>query len=228
MSEIVVRNTRPEDFGAIADLCSAVYRNEPPWTGPTLASHLAIFPDGQFVAEEQPGGRILGMAASLIVLRDDYERHGNWREFTDSGMFTNHDPDARTLYGAEVMVHPESQGMGIGRKIYAARRSLVQRLGLLRIRAGARLRGYRESAPEMTAEEYVLKVVRGELRDPTLTFQLKQEFRVLYVVENYLRFDKASQGFAAVIEWINPEVAKHEDYAGRDPRFSGPYDEKLK
>ena len=79
------------------------------------------------------------MAASLIVLWDDYDMTSSWRDFTEHGTFRNHDPKGRTLYGAEVMVHPDEQGRGIGKKLYAARRELVRRMGLLRIRAGARL-----------------------------------------------------------------------------------------
>lgn len=225
MNTILVRNTRPEDFGAIASLSQAVYPNEKPWSPTALARHLEVFPEGQFVAVEQATGRILGMAASLIVLWDDYGQHGNWREFTSAGTFSNHDPSGRTLYGAEVMVQPRAQGMGVGQRIYAARRDLVRRLGLLRIRAGARLRGYHKHAARMSADQYVLKVVKGKLRDPTLTFQLKQGFRVLYVVKDYLTYDEPSRGYAAVIEWLNSEVATHPDYDGRDPRFSGPYDQ---
>jgi GNAT superfamily N-acetyltransferase len=129
-------------------------------------------------------------------------------------MFTNHDPKGRTLYGAEVMVHPSMQRRGVGKKIYQARRDLIQRLGLLRIRAGGRLNGYFKYAEEMSAEEYVKRVINGELKDPTLSFQLKEGFSVLAVVPNYLPHDKESLGFAAIIEWINPLVAKPEDYSG--------------
>jgi GNAT superfamily N-acetyltransferase len=160
------------------------------------------------------------MAASLIVLWDDYDLKASWRDFTDHGMFTNHDPEqGRTLYGAEVMVRPSLQSRGVGKKLYKARRALVERLGLLRIRAGARLRGYHRYANRMSAEEYVIEVVNGELRDPTLSFQLKHGFHVLAVVPDYLHHDPESLGYAAVIEWINDAVAKPEDYAGRNPRF---------
>ncbi len=160
------------------------------------------------------------MAASLIVLWDDYEIMSSWRDLTDRGMFTNHDPErGRTLYGAEVMVRPASQSAGIGRKLYKARRDLAERLGLLRIRAGARLRGYHRFAGRLSAEDYVIKVIHGELRDPTLSFQLKHGFEVLAVVPDYLRHDEESLGFAALIEWINKKAAKAEHYAGRDPRF---------
>jgi hypothetical protein len=120
------------------------------------------------------------------------------------------------------MVHPNLQGSGIGRQLYQARRDLVRRLRLLRIRAGARLRGYHRYADCMSSEDYVKAVVRGELKDPTLTFQLRQRFRVLAVVANYLRHDPASLGYAAIIEWINHEVAKPRDYAARDTRFRRP------
>ena len=160
------------------------------------------------------------MTASLIVRWDDYEITDNWRDFTSRGMFTNHDPaGGHTLYAAEIMVLPSLQGKGIGKKLYAARRKLVERLKLLRIRAGGRLRGYHRFSEHMSPEEYVLRVVHGELSDPTLSFQLKQGYRVLAVTHGYLQNDPESLGYAAVIEWLNPKVAKPEDYAGRSPRF---------
>ena len=204
-SGIYVRNTRVEDFDAVIALTRRVYPASQPWNRDQLASHLKVFPAGQFVAVD--GLRVVGMAASLIVLWDDYEFDSNWRDFTAGGMFTNHDPEhGRTLYGAEVMVDPDLQGRGVGTRLYDARRELVVGLGLRRIRAGARLRGYHRVAGSMTAEQYVAKVVSGEITDPTLSFQINRGFRVLTVVSGYLRHDPESLGFAALIEWINPDA----------------------
>jgi ribosomal protein S18 acetylase RimI-like enzyme len=217
---VFVRNTRIEDFAGIIEMCREVYPESPPWNAAQLESHLRIFPEGQFVAIEFPTQRVVGMAASLIVCWDDYAMGDNWRDFTDHGMFTNHDPvNGRTLYAAEVMVRPHTQGRGVGKKLYAARRVLVRRLKLLRIRAGARLRGYHRYAHRMSAEEYVMRVIRKELSDRTLSFQLHQGFRVLAVVRGYLMHDPESLGHAAVIEWLNRWVARPEDYAAGDPRF---------
>lgn len=217
---VVVRNTRPDDFDQIIALCRRVYPHSRPWARELLASHLDLFPEGQFVAEDTATGKVVGMAASLIIDWDGYAVSGTWADFTGQGYFTNHDPiHGRTLYGAEVMVDPDTQGMGIGKKIYKARFDLCRRLNLRRIRAGARLRGYHAYADRMSPEEYVVKVVNGEIGDPTLSFQLKQGFRVIAVVKGYLRDDPSSQGYAAVIEWINHSVAQRRDYAGRDPRF---------
>ena len=205
---VTVRQTTADDFEGIIRLSSEVYVGAPGWTRNGLASHLAVFPEGQFVAVRDGTGDVVGMSASLIVKWDDYDIDTSWREFTASGLFTNHDPEhGRTLYGAEVMVSPQLQGEGIGKQLYEARRELAVRLGLLRIRAGARLRGYHEHAQRMTAAEYVTAVERGEIGDPTLTFQLRRGFRVIGVVADYLRHDPESLGYAAVIEWVNPEVA---------------------
>lgn len=213
-----VRNTEPGDFAGIIELTRLVYPSSPSWTGEQLASHYRVFPQGQFVCVEMESGRVVGMAASLVVLWDDYDMSSSWRDFTDAGRFTNHNPNGRTLYGAEVMVHPGLQGSGIGTMLYDARRALAQRLGLLRIRAGARLRGYHKYADRMTPERYVQAVVREEIKDPTLTFQLHRGYHVLAVVKGYLRHDPESLGYAAVIEWINPAVATAADYPPRSSK----------
>lgn len=209
---IRTRRTRAADFPGIIALTREVYPGSKPWSEAQIASHLEIFPKGQLVAEDLATDEIVGMAASLIVFWEDYDMNASWRDFTAAGMFTNHDPAmGRTLYGAEVMVKPGRQGEGIGGLLYNARRKIAQRFELLRTRAGARLRGYGEHADTMSPEEYVKRVVKGELTDPTLTFQLHRGFRVLDVVRGYLRDDPESRGYAAVIEWLNPEVATPED-----------------
>ena len=217
---IVVRNTMPADFGAIRSLSEVVYPGTPTWTHAQLASHHSVFPEGQFIAIDESTGTVVGMAASLIVWWNDYEMTSSWRDFTGGGMFTNHDPvRGRTLYGAEIMVHPSRQGTGVGKKLYEARRALTIERGLLRIRAGARLRNYHLHADTLDPEEYVIKVVRSELGDPTLSFQLKRGFVVIAVVSNYLRHDPESLGHAAVIEWLNPAVATAEDYSSRPAKY---------
>ena len=214
-SGIRVRQRRPEDTPQIIEIFRAIYPGSPPWTPGQLASHLEVFPEGQLVAEVE--GRVVGMAASLIVLWDDYSMDTSWRDFTDHGMFRNHDPDhGRTLYGADIMVDPAFQGRGVGKSLYEARRELVGRFGLLRIRAGARLAGYYRHADRLSPEDYTRRVVAGELTDPTLSFQLARGFAVIGVARDYLRHDPESLGHAAVIEWLNPKVATPADYAARE------------
>ncbi|MCB9072846.1 MAG: GNAT family N-acetyltransferase [Bdellovibrionaceae bacterium] len=208
-----VRQTEPKDFIGIQEVCLQVYPFVKPWNLDQLASHINIFPQGQLVVEDLSSGRIVGMAASLIVLWEDYEMGDSWSDFTDKGFFTNHDPlHGRTLYGAEIMVDPRFQGRGLGRLLYEGRRTIVENLGLLRIRAGARLRGYQTYAKNLSPKEYLLKVLRKEVFDPTLSFQLKEGFRVISLVPNYLHNDPESLGNAVVIEWLNKNIATSEHF----------------
>jgi len=208
ISPFRLRLATSEDDREIIALSSEVYRNSPSWASIQLESHRAVFPEGQFVVVRKDTNAVIGMAASLIVLWDDYQLNTAWRDFTDGGMFTNHDPGGHTLYGAEIMIHPAFQGKGAGSLLYNARVDLAQRLGLWRIRAGARLRDYHKYADSMSAEAYTAAVVRGDLVDRTLTFQLRRGFSVLGVVSNYLRHDPESLGHAAVIEWKNPQIKR--------------------
>lgn len=219
-ANVVVRTTQPEDFQQIHRLCAKVYPSDEPWLIEELASHHRMFPQGQMVAIDPQTQQVVGMAASLIIDWNDYDIEDNWPALTSEGNFKNHNPQGRTLYGAEIMVDPEQQGRGIGKALYKARRELARSLQLLRIRAGARLRGYHKFKQQLTAREYVISVIHRQLTDPTLTFQLKQGFRVIAVVEDYLPNDPQSNGAAAVIEWINHQVAQRRDYRKRDPRYA--------
>jgi GNAT superfamily N-acetyltransferase len=206
---VAVRPTTPGDFPGIIALCRRVYPGNIPYDEAMLASHVEVFPEGQLTAVQvlpDDVERVVGMAASLVIRWDDYDLEHGWRDFTDRGMFTNHDPEGHTLYGAEVMVDPETQGCGVGSLLYEARDELLRRFDLWRIRAGARLRGYHAYANLIDPERYVEKVVEGEIRDPTLSFQLHRGFRVLSVVSGYLANDPESLGYAAVIEKLNPEA----------------------
>lgn len=203
----IVRQTTVADFPAIIALTRSVYPGAMPWSEHQLASHLNVFAAGQLVAVEPDTGVLHGMAASLVVRWDEYDVSMPWRDFTDGGMFTNHDPvNGRTLYGAELMVDELCRGRGVGSALYAARERLTREMGLLRIRAGARLRDYHQHAAAMPPHAYVDAVVRGELVDRTLSFQLRRGFRVLAAVTNYLHHDPESLGHAAVIEWLNPSA----------------------
>ena len=89
-----------------------------------------------------------GGLAGTVHFGSDTLRPHTWAGITDSGYFTNHDPQGDTLYGADVYVHPDARGLGVGHALYEARRELCRRLNLRRILAGGRLWNYDEQASE--------------------------------------------------------------------------------
>jgi ribosomal protein S18 acetylase RimI-like enzyme len=175
------------------------------WPSSFLLSHISIFPEGQFCAEIN--GRIIGSSSSLIVsLKPDYADH-TWNDITGQGLFTNHNPDGDSLYGADISVHPKFRYRGIATILYNARKDLSIRLNLRRIIAGGRLYNYHKYAKIMSAQEYARKVMKGKLKDPVLSFELDNGFRFIKILPNYLD-DVRSLNHASFIEWLNPTYHK--------------------
>lgn len=224
--QYVMLNPQPKHFVEIQDLCKKVYPFSKPWSIEQLESHRFYFPDGQLIVVDKETNKVVGLAFSLIVFWNDYSPQDSWQDFTSGGFFKNHSPKiGRTLYGAEIMVDPELRGRGIGKMLYLGRKKIVEKYNLKRIRAGARLRGYSKFKEKLTPAEYVKQVAEKKIYDPTLSFQLNQDFQVIDVAPNYLFNDPESLGYAAVIEWLNPKVAKPKDFEkqkqSREFLFSG-------
>ncbi len=219
---VVIRNTSPEHFSGIEEIASLSYPDISPWDDKYLEAHLAVFPQGQFIAVEQGSGLVVGACSGLVIDWDRQSDTSSWNALTAGGMYTNHDPvNGNTLFAADVMVRPGYQGQGIGRRLYKRGRfDLARQLGLWRIVAGSRLRGYHRYADRMSAEAYAIEVVNGRLNDPTLSFQLHLGFRVTSVINGYFSGDPESLGWAAVIEWLNDEVAEPGDEQTGDRRFA--------
>ncbi|MDP9015613.1 MAG: GNAT family N-acetyltransferase [Thermoproteota archaeon] len=201
-----MRYTRPEDIPKIIDLQKesfpylARYGNI--WHTEELESHLRIFPKGQFVAVE-PDGIVVGSASTLIVQLDPPYTEHTWKEITASGMFTNHNSSGDSLYGADISTHPKHRHEGIGGILYDARKELVIGLNLRRMIAGGRLFNYSEYADRMSPSEYANKVIKRELKDPVLSFELDNGFKFIKILPNYLD-DVRSMNYASFIEWLNP------------------------
>jgi len=203
---VIVRNTQPEDISKIVNLQKESYPYLAPfgniWRSGELESHLRFFPKGQFVAIE-PDGTVVGSASTLIVsLNPEYAEH-TWKDITADGLFTTHIPRGDSLYLADISTHPKYRHEGIGKMLYNTRKQLVTKLNLRRMIGGGRLFNYCEFAGRMSALEYAQRVVKGELRDPVLSFELDNEFKFIKILPNYLD-DVRSLNNASFIEWLNP------------------------
>ncbi|MGH9951402.1 MAG: GNAT family N-acetyltransferase [Nitrososphaeraceae archaeon] len=204
---LIIRNTRPDDIEKIVKLQQESFpilaRYDNIWHPEELKSHLQIFPQGQLVVVEEDG-EVVGSSSTLIVtLNPEYAEH-TWKGITSDGMFTDHNPNGDSLYGADISTHPKFRHEGIGSMLYGARKELVLRLGLRRMISGGRLFNYQDYADKMSAFEYANKVINGELHDPVLSFELDNGFKFIKMLPEYLD-DIRSQNYASFIEWLNPQ-----------------------
>jgi predicted amidohydrolase/ribosomal protein S18 acetylase RimI-like enzyme len=199
--KIILRPILKEDFDDIIALQKLCFTNMAPWSKKQLESHLKMFPEGQFCVEYD--GIIIGSASSLIINFDEYDDQHSYDEITDKGFITNHDPEGQSLYGIEIMVHPDYRRMKIGRRLYEARKELVQELNLKSILIGGRIPNYHKHADQMSPREYVREVMDHNIYDPVLTFQVMNGFVLNRINSRYLKDDKDSLTYATLMEWHN-------------------------
>lgn len=199
--KIIVRELKPEDYDQLIELQKLCFPGMHTWKKEQLISQLEIFPEGQICIEFN--GSIVASSSSLIVDFDLYEESDNWQTLSDFGYITNHDPDGETLYGIEIMVHPDFRAMKLARRLYDARKDLARRLNLKNIVIGGRIPGYKKYQKKLTSRQYVEKVMNKEAYDPVLTAQLANGFILKRIIPAYLRSDEESGGNATLLEWSN-------------------------
>lgn len=199
--KILVRPIRMEDYEQIVEMAKLCFPGMQPWSRDQIQSQLRVFPEGQVCVEYQ--GKVVASSSSLIVDFDLHDEWHDWREIADGGFIKNHDPDGDTLYGIEIMVHPDYRGMRLARRLYEARKELARRHNLARIIIGGRIPGYGKYADELSPRQYVEKVVSRGLYDPVLTTQVANGFVLKKLIPNYFPSDTASRGYATHLEWTN-------------------------
>ncbi len=203
--KIKIRRSKKKDIPQIVECYKAAYpQNEPGRRTDTSYYELEMkaFPDGQCVAEVDD--KIVGYATSLIVQLDDDAQLYDYDEITGSDTFSTHNPSGDTLYGADIAVHPDCRGKGVAGQLYNFRRRLVKRFNLRRMIAYGRIPGYENHSGKMTADQYVEKVIKGELKDLALSAHLKAGYNVKRVLLQYLA-DCESLNHSTFLEWLNPD-----------------------
>ena len=212
--QIVLRNLRTKDYLSLRAAMVQAYdgTDTTPWLKHEIDRLINLFPEGQLCIEIE--GVVVAIALAIIVDSNKLSALHTFSEVTDNFNFSTHDSDGDVLYGIEVFVHPDHRGLRLGRRLYEARKELCENLNLRSILAGGRIPNYSQYASEMTPREYIDKVKKREIIDPTLTFQLSNDFHVSKVLRGYDPQDKDSCSYATLLEWDNIYYQKNEVLVG--------------
>lgn len=202
-TDLVIRNSRVGDADRIAEIARATF--DPPdiaFKKEHYVSEINTFPEGQVCVEYN--GEIIGSCSSLLVNMENYPVEHTLSQISDDGYIRNHNPNGRHLYGIDVIVHPNFQGMKVGKSLYDARRQICEELNLESIVFGGRMPHFHKYSDELSADEYVQKVINREIYDPVMTFQLNKGFVFRHLLPGYLPSDPDSGYTATFMEWVNP------------------------
>jgi predicted amidohydrolase/GNAT superfamily N-acetyltransferase len=200
---IEVRNLTMQDYQTLKESMQQAYASlgGQYWKEDAIKKLIRKFPDGQIVIT--CNNKVVGCALSIIVNYDQFGDHHNYLDITGDFSFDTHDEQGDTLYGIEVFVHPAYRGMRLARRLYDVRKVLCERLNLKMIVAGGRIPKYGMYADELSPKAYIDKVRKREIFDPTLTFQLSNDFQVKKLIRDYLPEDEESKGYATLLVWHN-------------------------
>lgn len=199
---VELRNLEKDDYESLKDSMIAAYENWPAshWEEDQILKLLRIFPEGQIAVFID--GKVAGCSLSIIVKYDLYDDDHTYNEITGNYSFDTHNARGDVLYGVDTFIEPEYRGLRLGRRLYDARKDLCERLNLKSIIFGGRIPELHKH-PGLTPRQYIQKVKHREIHDPTLNFQLANDFHIKKVLKSYLEGDKESLEFAVLLEWDN-------------------------
>ncbi|PTB93733.1 carbon-nitrogen hydrolase [Marivirga lumbricoides] len=199
---ITLENLKLKNYRSLISSMKKAYAGwDDLWEEKHIKTLIEKFPEGQLCV--LVNGKVAGCALSIIVDYSTFGDNHTYQEITGNETFITHDDEGDVLYGIDIFVHPEFRGMRVGRRLYDARKDLVEQLNLKSIIAGGRLPSYSKYSEKLTPKQYIQKVIAKEVFDETLSFQLSNDFHVKKVLKGYLPGDKQSMEFAALIEWNN-------------------------
>ncbi len=224
-SRLVVRNAELTDVNAICDLTQRVYSGTGMngYSPKAIISQITIFQQGQFVITTDD--KLIGYCATFISDERLVLKPHSWVGITGNGFALRHDPDGDWLYGMEVCIDNDYRGYRLGQRLYNERKKLCQTLGLKGIVFAGRLPTLSKRIYKFgSVENYIEQILQKKLRDPVLSFQLRNGFEILGTIKDYLPADHQSLGYGVHMIWRNPKVTegkgsdvKKKTYGGRMP-----------
>lgn len=214
-SRLEIRNADYSDIENIVQLVSKVYSEDYTYSPEMIRGQLNHFREGCFVVFLD--GLLVAYSGCLITSGKKALAKHSWKEITGGGFSSTHDLNGDYLYGFETCVDKSIRGQRIAHRIYQKRVNLAKYYNLKGIVFGGRIPGYAKKVKKYPdPEKYIQDVMDKVIHDSTLGFHLRNNFRPLGILKNYLPGDKQCLGFAVHLIWENPEYSSVE--VNRPPR----------
>lgn len=212
-AKIHIRNINREDFEKVASLSAKIYEEANGISIEMLAGQFSRFPEGQFVVEYDK--EIIGHCATFIVKEEIAFADHSYSEITGGGFASRHDDEGEYLYGMEVVVDSNYRGLRVGQRLYNARKALCKELNLKGIVFAGRMPNYSKKRKKVKSpEDYIQKVIDNKIKDPVIGFQLKNGFKFIKILKEYLVGDVDSGRNAAFMIWENSNYSpKNKQYS---------------
>jgi hypothetical protein len=176
-----------------------------------IETRIRTFPEGQRIVLLD--NEVVGFLCTLLI--KDYDLNNTFRTWDDAtakGFIKGrHNPEGETVYGVNLSVMPTVREHNIGRMLVQnGIEHLVVGANRPMTVLGGRLSGYDQycrTNGEISADEYLEKSIKGETKDPSVSFFLGLQFRGVYyravrVLPDYFP-DPFSRDNGVLLAWEN-------------------------
>ena len=178
------------------------------WTREQVLQHLINCPHILYCAIIK--GEIVGTLSNIWTYENEALATKSWDSISGNGTLSTHRKDGDTGFGLDMSVLPEFQGRGVS-QILAFRSFLIgvvlsNKKGVF---LGARIPMFYKS--NLSVADYVFgKNENGKALDPEIRLYLKDGFRIIKIVPNYIE-DPESLNYGVLMFWKNPlyKFTKH-------------------
>lgn len=167
-----------------------------------LEEMVEVFPAGTIIALYN--NKVVGVGIGIFISIDIYNLPATELDMLYTDNLSSHRDDGIYYYGSDIAVHPDYQRNGIGRAIYGKRKELIVSQNKRGFFAVAVLPGYQHHKHTLPIDDYLAKVIAGELYDPTLSVQLRNGFTALQPIQNFFTYPR-SDNWGMIIYWENPD-----------------------
>ncbi len=201
-----VVQTKPEMAERLAEIqraCFPTISAEELITAAQYRKHTEIFPAGQMTIVDASGTPVACSTDMQCRMDFDHYQH-TYLGVSGNNWLTTHDPHGDWLYGVDISVHPDYQGVGLSKILYTARQNLARRLNLRGHILGGMIKGYGKIKGQMTAAEYIARLNDGSVFDPTVSVQMRRGYKIEGLLEDYVD-DPSCANKAALLVWRNPD-----------------------
>ena len=205
-------NIRPEHKAEVREVIATANgydHRDPDIHTVDISELLEEFPQGQFAAVITQDGKekVIGVGITMRTSYPPTAKPKPWMDMLgDYYKVRNHEDNGDWLYGIDIAVLPQYQGNGVAGALYKARLGLVHTYDLKGWYAGCLPMGYHTYQDILTPHQYVAKVIRGELRDPTISVQMHRGLKPMGIIEDY--YDEEKTGGIAVLMVWQPEAKR--------------------